>query len=160
MRFPLVGVIGDHLVQGTEGASPLSVALEPNHSGIVTVPGSQWGDETPWLFDVAELIAGDRPVRTVLVNGGSIPRQEFAESVRRSIPVIVIRGTGRAADDLGVDDTLDGPEASYDRPLIAVIEATEIERLRSMLREALGGERVSGAGPSRSGEGSEDGAGS
>jgi hypothetical protein len=157
-RFPLVGVVGDHLVSGAAAAPAIGAALvspEPHHSGIVLVPGSQWGDETPWLFDVAELIAGDRPIRTVLVNGGAVTRAEFAESVRRGIPVIVIRGTGRAADDLDGDDALDGPEASYDRPLISVVEASETEGLRSMLREALG-EPALGHGA----EGRGDGAGS
>ncbi len=95
-----------------------------------------------------------------MVNGGEITRGEFAESVRRGIPVIVIRGTGRAADDLNGDDVLDGPDASYDRSLISVVEAAETEGLRSMLREALRGDGRSDAAGRRSGEGSEDGAGS
>jgi hypothetical protein len=126
----------------------------------VAVPGTQWGDETRWLFDLAELIAGDRPIRTVLVNGGAITRVELAESVRRGIPVIVIRGTGRAADDLDADDVLDGSDASYDRSLISVVEAAETEGLRSMLLEALRDDGDPGAEGSRPVEGSEDGAGS
>jgi hypothetical protein len=159
-RFALVGVVGRRLVVGGEDPSAPIVALEPRHTGIVLVPGSNWGDETPWLFDVAELIAADRPIRTVMVNGGAITRTELAESVRRGIPVIVIRGTGRAADDLDGDNVLDGPNASYDRSLISVVEAAETDGLRSMLRDALGGDGDSGTAGSRSGEGSEDGAGS
>ncbi len=52
-RFALVGVVGDHLVGPTDGSTAPLVSLEPRHSGIVVVPGLRWGDETPWLFDVA-----------------------------------------------------------------------------------------------------------
>lgn len=159
-RFALIGVVGSDLVRLGVDPSGAPVLLEPHHNGILTVPGSQWGDETRWLFDLAQFIAGRRPIRTVLVNGGAITRNELAESLGRGIPVIVIRGTGRAADDLDADDLLDGPDASYDRSLISVVEATETEGLRSMLREALRGEAPSGAADGRAGEGSEDGAGS
>jgi hypothetical protein len=145
-RFALVGVVGSDLVRLGIDPNGMPVLLEPHHSGIVTVPGAQWGDETRWLFDLAQFIARDRPIRTVLINGGSITRHELAESMRREIPVIVIRGTGRAADDLDADDVLDGPGASYDRSLITVIEATDTEGFRSMLRDALRGAEVSGHG--------------
>jgi hypothetical protein len=145
-RFPLVGVVGSDLVRLGVDPNGAPVLLEPHHSGILTVPGARWGDETRWLFDLAQFIASERPIRTVLVNGGAITRVELAESLRREIPVIVIRGTGRAADDLDADDVLDGLDPSYDRPLISVIEATETERLRSMLRDALRGAEVRGHG--------------
>jgi hypothetical protein len=159
-RFPLVGVVGDSLVRLGVDSDGSRIALEPNHSGVVTVPGARWGDETRWLFDLAEFVAAGRPIRTVLVNGGAITRVELAESIRRGIPVIVIRGTGRAADDLDADDVLDGSEASYDRSLISVVEAAQTEGLRSMLRDALRGEATSDAGGVPAGEGSDDGAGS
>jgi SLOG in TRPM, prokaryote len=141
--FPLLGVVGRGLVElgtGDQGtATSARVPVEPRHSGIVVVPGSQWGDETTWLFDVAELIARGEPIRTVLVNGGPVTRSELAESLRRSIRVIAIRGTGRVADDLDADNVLDGPDATYDRSLISVAESSDTEGLRSMLSLALRG---------------------
>src|SRR5215208_4563401 len=47
--FPLVGVAVDALV----GEADDLVDVEPNHGGILLVPGAEWGDEVPWLARVA-----------------------------------------------------------------------------------------------------------
>lgn len=143
--FTLVGVVARSLVELGVDADGVRVTLEPRHSAIVVVPGERWGDETRWLFDAAQLIASGMPVRTVLVNGGSVTRSELAESLRRSIPVIAIRGTGRAADDLDGNDVLDDADATYDRSLISVADGDDSEGLQSMLREALARDERSGA---------------
>jgi len=139
--FPLVGVVaaalvGDPATPGRRRAFP-----EPNHSHLVVVPGNSWGDETPWLFDVAQWIAGSRPIRTVLVNGGPVARAEVEESIRRGIPAIAIHGTGRAADDLGADGFSDASPRSYHSGLIEVAEAADVAGLREALGTALRGAR-------------------
>jgi hypothetical protein len=135
--FPLVGVVADALLQRPAGVDEPRALPEPNHSHLVVVPGSDWGDETPWLFDVAQWIAGSQPLRTVLVNGGPIARAELEESMRRGIPAIAIHGTGRAADDLGAEGFSDASPPSYHSGLIEVAEATDVEGLRTALRAGL-----------------------
>lgn len=128
--FPLVGVVAEGLLRSAE---PRAV-LDPNHSHRVLVPGDQWGDETVWLFDVAQEIAGSRPIRTVLVNGGPIAQTELEESVRRGVPVTVIAGTGRAADDLA-----GAAPGGHHSELIEVADSTDVAKLRQVLGAALRG---------------------
>jgi hypothetical protein len=75
-----------------------SAPLDPNHSHFVLIDGNEWGSETETLF---ELAAGfNKPVLAILVNGGSIAKDELLQSVRRNWPVIVIEGSGRLADQV------------------------------------------------------------
>jgi predicted Rossmann-fold nucleotide-binding protein len=97
--FPLVGVLPEELA-ATSGSDGAGTPLEPNHTHFVLVPGERWGDEVPWLARVADVLANGRPSVTVLVNGGDVARRDVAESVRAARPVVVVGGTGRAADEL------------------------------------------------------------
>lgn len=97
--LPLVGVAaeGTVIVPGRParaGAAP----LEPGHTHVILVPGSEWGDESPWLSRVATAIAGGRPSVTLVVNGGQITYRDIDHSLAAGRPVIVLAGTGRAAD--------------------------------------------------------------
>src|SRR5262245_8812610 len=89
--FPLVGVAVEALAADQ---------LEPNHTHAVLVPGSEWGDEVPWLAHVADLLARDAPSLTVLVNGGEIALDDVAASVASGRGVLTLRGSGRSADEL------------------------------------------------------------
>jgi SLOG in TRPM, prokaryote len=99
--FPLVGVAVETLV--TEpGAEPEGeqAALEPNHSHVVLVPGTRWGDEVPWIGRVADLLAGGAPSATVVFNGGDVAFADVGESVAAGREVLVLAGSGRAADTI------------------------------------------------------------
>jgi hypothetical protein len=99
--FPLVGVVAEALAAPSGAAAEGDAApLEPNHSHFVLVPGIRWGDEVVWIAQVAGLLAGDCPSLTLLVNGGDVSVDDVAESVRVGRPVLVVGGTGRAADTL------------------------------------------------------------
>jgi hypothetical protein len=76
----------------------IGAELEPGHTGVVVVPGTAWGDESPWLATVARHLAGDSPAVTLVVNGGEITFQDIANSIADRRPVIVVDGTGRTAD--------------------------------------------------------------
>jgi hypothetical protein len=106
--FPLVGVAVDKkvTVPGDTSETGARRALERHHTHFVLVPGSSWGDESPWLAQVATEIAAGAPSVTVLVNGGDIALQDVANSVAAARPVLVINGTGRAADRIAA--ALDG----------------------------------------------------
>jgi len=100
-KRPLVGVAVGGLVTWPGGpASAGRFPLEPNHSHFVLVPGSEWGDEGPWLAGVSSILARDLKSLTVLINGGDLSWQDATYSVDAGRPVLVIAGTGRAADDL------------------------------------------------------------
>ncbi len=98
--FPLVGVAAEKkVILPGDSAEPGDRApLERNHSHFVLVPGSSWGDESPWLSWVATEIAGSAPSATVLINGGEIAFQDVAHSLEAYRPVLVVAGTGRTAD--------------------------------------------------------------
>jgi hypothetical protein len=105
---PLVGVAVDKkvIVPGAASEAGEGRALEPHHTHFVLVPGSSWGDESPWLARVATEIAAGAPSVTVLINGGEIAVQDAVNSVAAGRPVLVIKGTGRAADRIAA--ALDG----------------------------------------------------
>lgn len=99
-RFPLIGVAaeGTVVVPGAGPTSPDAVELEPNHTLFLLVPGTQWGDESRWMMDVARVVAGRRRSVTVLINGGEIAYTDVAESLSCGQPVVVIAGSGGTAD--------------------------------------------------------------
>ena len=97
--FPLVGVAARGLV-AAPGAEGDLERLEPNHSHALLVPGERWGDETPSLVRVVEVIVRDQQSVTLLVNGGEVALQEVAASLGAGWPVVVAAGSGRLADVL------------------------------------------------------------
>lgn len=98
--FPLIGVAPRSLVQLPDDANPNpdGAPLEPNHTHCLLVPGTNWGDESEALAQVATLRAGTHPSLTVLVNGGSVTWQEAQISVEDGRAVVAMAGSGRAAD--------------------------------------------------------------
>ena len=100
--FPLIGVAaaGTVSLSVEETDSQDAAKLEPHHTHFFLVPGNNWGDESLWLSQVAEVLADGAPAVTILVNGGDIAWEDVSVSVRASRPVIVISGSGRVADEL------------------------------------------------------------
>lgn len=99
--FPLVGVAAEGTVRASR-LHPASHAaeLEPHHSGFLLVPGSDWGDEAAWIAQAATALAGGAPSVTVVVNGGDVALDDARHSLAAGRPVLAVRGTGRAADEL------------------------------------------------------------
>jgi hypothetical protein len=98
----------------SEDSSP----LDPNHSHFVLVEGKEWGSETGTLFEIAAVL--NVPVLAILVNGGTVAKDELLQSVRRGWPVIVIEGSGRLADDIAA---LIKQPPEIDDPVLAEIIA-------------------------------------
>lgn len=99
--FPLIGVapIGLITLPGDAPRSEDEAPLEPHHTHIVLVPpGSQWGDESPWLAEIASKLADNAPSVTVLINGGEVTWIDASENVQEGRSLLVIAGTGRTAD--------------------------------------------------------------
>ncbi|XGV98766.1 MAG: hypothetical protein ACAF41_07455 [Leptolyngbya sp. BL-A-14] len=100
--FLLVGVAPASKVSFPDGSSvhPDGEPLEPNHTHFVLTPGTEWGDETPFIRSITRLLAADRGAVTVLINGGAISLEEVALSIAIGVPVVVIAGSGRLADEI------------------------------------------------------------
>jgi hypothetical protein len=99
--FSLIGVtpVGKVALPGQIPPEEVA-ALEPNHSHFVLIPGSNWGDESSWLADVATVLAKGARSVAVLVNGGEISKKDVSESLRVNRPVLAVAGSGRLADTL------------------------------------------------------------
>ena len=68
-RWPVVvGVAPSSKVHDlTESSTNGQIALEPNHSVAVIVPGSEWTDATPVMFRAIEAIRHKKPVIALVV---------------------------------------------------------------------------------------------
>ncbi|HEY9674867.1 MAG TPA: hypothetical protein V6D11_25730 [Waterburya sp.] len=100
--FPLIGVaaMGTVILPNVSPPNAEAAPLEPNHTHFVLVPGSNWGDESPWLSRLASVLSDGFPSVTVVVNGGEITFQDVSNSVLEDRPVLTLEGTGRTADKL------------------------------------------------------------
>jgi hypothetical protein len=106
--FPLIGVIFDSLLLKEE---PHSI-LDPNHTGFFLIPGDDWGDESSWISKIATSIAGKEKSITILVNGGMISRSDVEYSLLENRPTIIMRGTGRLADEITLTGKVVGVDIS------------------------------------------------
>ena len=81
-------------------------ATDPNHSHLVAVknpaapPTDAWGSETGTMYWLFARLAEGRPSVTVVANGGGITLAEVEANVRAGRRMILIEGSGRAADAL------------------------------------------------------------
>jgi hypothetical protein len=97
--FPLIGVApaGEIPPRGT-------TPIDPNHSHIVAVDNPKapakdaWGSETDTMYWLFAKLAEGRPSVTVVANGGGITVSEVEANMRAGRRMILIEGSGRAAD--------------------------------------------------------------
>ena len=100
--FPLIGVVFDSLLMRE---APESI-LDPNHTHFFLIPGEDWGDESAWISKIATAIASDRKSMTILVNGGNISRTDVQYSLLENRTAVVMRGTGRMANEITLGDQI------------------------------------------------------
>lgn len=99
--FPLVGVAPASEIP-PRGTTP----IDPNHSHIVAVDNPSapaqdaWGSETDTMYWLFGKLADGRPSVTIVANGGGITLAEVDANVRAGRRMILIEGSGRAADAL------------------------------------------------------------
>jgi hypothetical protein len=142
-NFPLVGVIVEKLTNQSPQASVDAVDLEPHHTHFVFVPGSEWGEEGPWLARLATVVSGQEPSATVLVNGGEIAVDDVRHSIDAGRRVVVLDGSGRTADALAAavhgertDEALATLAASG---LVHAVDARDRNSLAWLLDDVLSG---------------------
>lgn len=107
-KFPLVGITPEELVTWPGGPHSTKFLwwgykrwqLEPHYSHFILVPGSQFGDESPWIVDTATMLSKDQRSVTILINGGEVSRKDIQLSLENGRQVIVLSRTGRLADEL------------------------------------------------------------
>lgn len=100
--FPLIGIApsGKITLPDTSSLTSHGKLLEPNHTHFILVPGFEWGDESPWIADVATTLAGDFPSVAILINGGETTLVDLFENVEVGRPILVLAGSGRLADEI------------------------------------------------------------
>ena len=107
----VIGVAPDGLVTTDEAPSgPGRVAVDPGLTALVRVKGDQWGDETPMLSRVVTEVAAPDRVAVLLVGGGEGTILEVKEHLRHRRPIVVVGGSGRAADAVVGGRVGDGDE--------------------------------------------------
>jgi hypothetical protein len=141
--FPLIGVAAEGTVGANPAGAPAGAAqIEPHHSHVILVPGDSWGDESPWLADVADAVAGTSPSATLVVNGGEITYDDVAHSLQRRRPVVVLAGTGRTADAIAAakDGNSRDPRARQiaASPLTRIVDIADRAALAGTLESILG----------------------
>ncbi len=102
-QFPLIGVVVQKkaLLPESLPDTPDAALLEPYHTHFILVPGDEWGEESDWIANVAAVLSGEEPSMTLLINGGAIAlNQDVPNSLEHARPVLIIAGSGRAADRL------------------------------------------------------------
>lgn len=79
-----------------EGRYPLGAV----HTHVVQVEGDEFGDERGPLFGLAAHLSAGQHSLAVLGNGGSGSEKEILENVRQQREILLLRGSGRLADEL------------------------------------------------------------
>lgn len=106
-RFPLLGVAATGTLAPPVGTDPEGANPNPDHSAHLLVPGSDWGDEIPWMNALASAIAGDRLGVTLAIGGGGVTERDLAASLAVGRATFMLADTGPLADRLA-EDPLDG----------------------------------------------------
>jgi hypothetical protein len=100
--FPLLGIS-----PAREIPPPGTTPVDPNHSAIIAVDNPDWdgtdgyfGSETGAMYKVFARLAEGKPSAAVVANGGGITLTEVDENIRAGRPIVLVSGSGRAADAL------------------------------------------------------------
>jgi len=113
--FPLIGAAPVGLVNfpASPSADPDAAELEDNHTHCFLIPGSAWGDESPWIAEIATQLGRGASTLAVLINGGEVTWKDARCNVDVGRNVVVIGGSGRTADILAA--AIQGQPASDER---------------------------------------------
>ena len=136
-KFPLIGIAPEQLVAWPGGLRSTKRLwwgkqrwpLESHYSHFILVPGSVFGDESPWIVSAATILSeGNRSV-TILINGGEVSRKDIELSLEKGRPVIALSRTGRLADELAGETNR--------HKLITVIPANSAQQIAAVVQAAL-----------------------
>jgi len=136
-KFPLIGVAPEELVAWPGGPHNTKFLwwgkqrwqLESHYSHFILVPGSQFGDESPWIVDAATILSKGHSSVTILINGGEVSRKDIDLSLEDGRLVIALNHTGRLADEYSRDVNKS--------KLIKIVSATDEQRMIDIIQMAL-----------------------
>lgn len=136
-KFPLVGITPEELVAWPGGPRSTKFLwwgkqrwqLESHYSHFILVPGSQFGDESPWIVDTATILSKAHKSVTILINGGEVSRKDIELSLENGRPVIALGDTGRLADELAME-----PDR---HKLITIVPANAEQRIIEAIQAAI-----------------------
>ena len=142
-KFPLVGVAPEELVTWPGGPPSTKFLwwgkkrwqLEPHYSHFILVPGSQFGDESPWIVDTATILSKGKRSITILINGGEVSRKDIELSLEHDRPVIALSHTGRLADEFA--------RLPEQHKLITVVPANAGQQIAEVVQATLYGDERS-----------------
>lgn len=138
--FPLVGVLAAELAAESPNSESDAAPLEPNHSHFLFVPGTRWGDESPWLAHFATVVADGRPSATVLVNGGDVTLSDAEQSVGAGRRVIAVSSSGGTADAIAAAARGDATDRRvHNLAASGLVQAADVAAIRSLLDELFAG---------------------
>lgn len=147
--FPLVGIAPEELVAWPGGLRNTKFLrwgkqrwqLESHYSHFILVPGSEFGDESPWIVDAATILSKGHQSVTILINGGEVSRKDIELSLEKGRPVVALSRTGRLADEFSRESDRNKlitiVSANDERRIIEVVQAALSVNARSMLTQAL-----------------------
>ena len=135
--FPLVGIAPEELVTWKGGPASTKKLwwgkqrwqLESNHTHFILVPGSEFGDESPWIVATAALLSNSHRSVTVLINGGEVSRKDVDLSLKDGRQVIALSRTGRLADELSRNPVRN--------KMISIAPANADQRILDLIQTAL-----------------------
>jgi SLOG in TRPM, prokaryote len=129
-RFLLLGVAPAPDITLTDEAGKTPV--DPNHHAIVAVENSSWaqaqrrhgwtpaagywGSETETMYVIFERLARGRRSVTLVANGGAITLDEVEQNLKQRRSMIVVAGSGRAAD--AIVSVLEGNAPTSQEPAL------------------------------------------
>ena len=136
-KFPLVGITPEELVTWPGGPRSIKFLwwgkqrwqLESDYSQFILVPGSQFGDESPWIVDAATILSKGHRSVTILINGGEVSRKDIELSLENGRPVIALSHTGRLADELARQPNR--------HKLITIVPANADQRIVEVVQAAI-----------------------
>lgn len=148
-KFPLIGIAPEELVTWPEGPRSTKFLwwgtqrwqLAPHYSHFILVPGSQFGDESPWIVDTATILSKGYRSVTILINGGEVSRKDIDLSLENARPVVVLSRTGRLADELSRqpnrDKLITVVPANAEQRIVEVVQAVLSVNERIVLNQSL-----------------------
>ena len=124
-NFPLVGVtVSEHIAYpGGPVPNEDRFPLEANHTHFIIIAADEFGAESELLINLVGV--WNEPSIALIVNGGQIVKQEAEMHAQRGTPLLVLKGSGRFADELAVSTPYSELRANY--PSDAQIEIFDTE---------------------------------
>jgi hypothetical protein len=133
--FPLLGITVSGGITYPSGPRPghNRFSLEENHTHFLILRSAEFGDESDLIVGVAT--AFNIPHLAMIINGGDIVKEEALMHARQGTPLIVLKGSGRFADE--VSETT--PPTYPENAIIKIFDSEQQspQDLYNLLKEML-----------------------